>query len=98
MIETSKRNISLKFNIRKESCFSGRKVEQCFTTGCFNVLLMFRVMFRPKFFILLALLYFETLKHLILIETRNRGIRENREEIYSLIASKASISNKYIRG
>ena len=64
-----------------------------FHPECFNVAGNVSAVFQSKFLIYLYLFSFETLKHLILIEYINRGIREIREENTSLILSK---SPKYI--
>ena len=42
-------------------------------------------MFQAKYCYLLYLVIFETLKHLFLIDIKNRRIREIREEKYSLL-------------
>ena len=68
------RNISSKLNVRHESQKLEKKVERCFSSECFNVSAMFRAMIRLKSLILLSFIYSETLKHLILIEIKNREI------------------------
>ena len=78
------RNISSKLNVRHESQKLEKKVERCFSSECFNVSAMFRAMFRLKALILLSFIYSETLKHLILIEIKNREIRGIREIYISL--------------
>ena len=57
-----------------------------------NVELMLLV----KFSLYLLLLVLATFQHSFYRDNRNRQIRENREEKYSLIISKAPISHKYI--